>query len=125
MQKSKFTDRLDLGLAFVAKERRAALPMNMKSKFGQSDETPLSRAAASGALPRLEANPGVCGGEARVVNTRISVWLLESSRRQGATEKRLLADYPGLEVDDLRAAWDYAQRNSAEIEAEIAEHEAE
>ena len=83
------------------------------------------RAVAAGAWPRLEATPGVCGGEARVVNTRISVWLLELSRRQGATEKQLLADYPGLELDDLRAAWDYAQRNPAEIAAEIAEHEAE
>ena len=83
------------------------------------------RAASSGTWPRLEADPSVCGGEARVANTRISVWLLELSRRQGATEKRLLADYPGLESKDLRAAWDYAQQNPAEIEAEIAEHEAE
>ena len=86
---------------------------------------PRRRAAAVGAWLRLEADPSVCGGEARVANTRISVWLLELSRRRGATEKRLLADYPGLEADDLRAAWNYAQRNPAEIKAEIAEHEAE
>ena len=86
---------------------------------------PRHRAAAGGACPRLEANPGVCGGEACVVNTRIPVWVLELSRRQGTTEKRLLADYPGLVADDLRAAWDYANRNPTEIEAEIVEHEAE
>lgn len=86
---------------------------------------PRRRAAASGQWPRLESNPGVCGGEACVVNTRIPVWLLEVSRRQGATEARLLADYPGLERDDVRAAWDYARRNAAEIEIEVAEHEAE
>lgn len=82
------------------------------------------RAAATGRWPRLEATPDVCGGEACVAGTRIPVWLLEISRRQGATEKRLLADYPGLEADDVRGAWDYARRNPAEIEAEAAEHEA-
>ena len=84
-----------------------------------------NRAASSGIWSRIEADPGVCGGEACVLNTRIPVWLLELSRRQGATEKQLLADYPGLKADDLEAAWNYARRNPAEIEAEIAEHEAE
>ena len=115
-----------VGASYCAEQRGVYLSV-MPHVPEQSLQTTASRrrAASSGTWPRLEADPSVCGGEARVVNTRISVWLLELSRRQGATEKQLLADYPGLEVDDLRAAWDYTRQNPAEIEAEIAEHEAE
>ena len=86
---------------------------------------PRRRAAASGQWPKLESNPGVCGGEACVVNTRIPVWLLEVSRRQGGTEAQLLADYPGLQSGDIKAAWDYSRRNAEEIDTEVAEHDAE
>jgi hypothetical protein len=38
------------------------------------------------AFPGIDTLPGVCGGEATVVRTRIPVWLLEQARRQGPSE---------------------------------------
>ena len=36
-------------------------------------------AAVGGQSPGIESRPGVCGGEACVVRTRIPVWLLEQA----------------------------------------------
>jgi uncharacterized protein (DUF433 family) len=41
-------------------------------------------------------------------NTRIPVWELESFRRLGMNESRLLDNYPTLTVTDLANAWAYA-----------------
>ncbi len=72
-------------------------------------------------LPAIEKTPGVCGGQARVRNTRIPVWTLVSFRQQGADEEELLRNYPDLTRRDLEAAWSYYSENVAEIEAIINE----
>jgi uncharacterized protein (DUF433 family) len=54
---------------------------------------------------RIHRTPGVCGGEACVGMTRVAVWMLEDTRRQGVGDLELLKDYPGLSVFDLEAAW--------------------
>ncbi len=54
----------------------------------------------------LQAN--VCGGVARIIGARISVWLLESLRRQGKTELELLLAYPTLNAEGLANAWNDA-----------------
>ena len=41
-------------------------------------------------------------------NTRIPVWELESFRRLGMYESRLLDNYPTLTVTDLANVWAYA-----------------
>ena len=41
----------------------------------------------------LEKTPGVVGGNARILGTRISVWGLVESRRLGVTDAQLLEDY--------------------------------
>ena len=33
------------------------------------------------AFPDIESSTGICGGEPRIVRTRIPVWLLEQARR--------------------------------------------
>jgi uncharacterized protein (DUF433 family) len=41
-------------------------------------------------------------------NTRFPVWVLESFRRLGMNESRLLDNYPTLTATDLANAWAYA-----------------
>jgi uncharacterized protein (DUF433 family) len=76
------------------------------------------------AFPGIESHSKVCGGEPCIVRTRIPVWLLESSRRQGLTEQVLLAAYPTLRAEDLVNAWNYARSHAAEIEGQIRDNEA-
>jgi uncharacterized protein (DUF433 family) len=76
-----------------------------------------------GTTPGIDKTPGVCGGEARVMRTRIPVWTLEQARRLGVSEASLLASYPTLAAEDLGNAWNYARLHAAEIERAIAENE--
>jgi uncharacterized protein (DUF433 family) len=71
----------------------------------------------------IEKTEGVCGGSARIRQTRIPVWVLENARRYGVSESELLQDYPTLTAQDLANAWTYARSNREEIEREIAENE--
>src|SRR5437016_1613056 len=62
------------------------------------------------AYPGIETTPGVCGGEACIVRTRIPVWLLEQAKRLGTSEGELLLNFPTLRAEDLVNAWAYAAR---------------
>ena len=62
----------------------------------------------------ISQTPGVCGGDAFMRNTRIPVWELESFRRLGRNESRLLDNYPTLTATDLANAWAYAAAFSDE-----------
>lgn len=75
------------------------------------------------AFPGIEATPGVCGGEVRIVRTRIPVWVLEQARRLGASEADLLRSYPVLRAEDLANAWAYARSHRHEIQQEIRDNE--
>ena len=76
------------------------------------------------AWPGIERNPEVAGGAACLVRTRIPVWVLESYRRLGWSEARLLANYPTLRALDLVQAWGYADLHAEEMDAAIAANEA-
>ncbi len=52
----------------------------------------------------VSKEPGRCGGEACVRETRIPVWGLVNLRRLGATDDELLRAYPSLAPADLEAA---------------------
>lgn len=71
----------------------------------------------------IEKTEGVCGGSARIRQTRIPVWSLENARRQGVSEAELLQDYPQLTAQDLANAWSYTRSHQEEIEREIIENE--
>ena len=71
-------------------------------------------------LSAIETTQGICGGQARIRNTRIPVWTLVSLRQQGATDVELLRNYPNLRQQDLEAAWSYYDENNAEIDRYIA-----
>lgn len=77
-----------------------------------------------GAVPGIESDPGVCGGDACIVRTRVPVWLLEQARRLGTSEAELLRSYPALRAEDLVNAWSYVRAHRDETERQIAENEA-
>ncbi len=75
------------------------------------------------AWPGVEKLPGVAGGAACIVRTRIPVWVLEGYRRLGWSEAHILEKYPALRSADLVNAWAYADAHTDEIEQEIRESE--
>lgn len=76
------------------------------------------------AFPGIESTPGISGGEARIVRTRVPVWVLVQMRRLGASEADLLRSYPTLRAADLANAWAYARLHPDEIERQISDNEA-
>ena len=75
------------------------------------------------AHPGIESTPNVLGGEARIVRTRIPVWLLEQAKRLGANDAKLLESYPTLRAEDLANAWAYVRSHRSEIDAQIKANE--
>ncbi len=71
----------------------------------------------------IEKSEGICGGSARIKQTRIPVWSLEKSRRIGVAEAELLQNFPNLKAQDLANAWNYVLSNRAEIDREITEND--
>jgi uncharacterized protein (DUF433 family) len=71
----------------------------------------------------VQKTPGVCGGNACIRNTRITVWGLVNSRRLGASDEQILKSIVGLTSDDLRVAWEYYREHSAEIDQAIRDNE--
>ena len=76
------------------------------------------------AFPGIETASDVCGGEPRIVRTRIPVWILEQARRLGTSEADILRAYPTLRAEDLANAWAYVRSHKDEIEQQIRENEA-
>jgi uncharacterized protein (DUF433 family) len=59
-------------------------------------------------LERITANPEIFGGKPIIRGMRISVELILSLLSQGMTAAEILADYPDLETEDIRACLAYA-----------------
>ena len=59
-------------------------------------------------LRRIIANPGIFGSKPIIRGMRISVELVLALLAQGASFEEVLADYPTLEPDDIRACIAYA-----------------
>ena len=60
-------------------------------------------------LARISADPAIFGGKPIIRGMRISVELVLSLLAQGETVESVLADYPELEPDDIRACLAYAR----------------
>ena len=73
--------------------------------------------------PGIEKSPGICGGDARIVRTRIPVWALENFRRLGSTDAELLENYPTLVPTDLINAWAYVETHRDDVASAIQENE--
>ena len=72
----------------------------------------------------VEKRDGVCGGDARIRKTRITVWGLVEWRSLGLSEEEILEHHPDLTQADLEAAWDYYSEHPEEIDQAISDEEA-
>ena len=59
-------------------------------------------------LSRISVDPTICHGQARIKGTRIMVSILLDNLAEGVPESEILAAYPALTQEDLRAALVYA-----------------
>lgn len=99
---------------------------NMFSTLSQAEKAQILQWIVrdfGGAFPGIDSTPSISGGEARIVRTRIPVWVLVQLRNQGASEADILRSYPTLRAEDLTNAWAYARLYGEEIEHDIAENE--
>lgn len=71
----------------------------------------------------IVSTPKICGGSARIKDTRIPVWGLAVARKQGYTDSEILEMYPHLQLSDLAAAWEYQASHAEEIDAEMASNQ--
>jgi uncharacterized protein (DUF433 family) len=71
------------------------------------------------AVEAITKTAEVCGGDACIRGTRITVWSLVQWQRLGKSDEWILKGYPSLDTAQLRAAWEYAAAHSAEIDQAI------
>jgi uncharacterized protein (DUF433 family) len=78
------------------------------------------------APPKIRKTPGISNGAACIGRTQVPVWQLVALRAQGCSDLNLLADFPQLSRDDLKAAFAYYTQHAEEIDeaisAEISEN---
>lgn len=69
-------------------------------------------------LDRITFNPNQCGGRPCIRGMRIRVSDVLDLLAAGVLEKQILADYPDLEAEDIRASLQYAaaQANHAVLQ---------
>ena len=103
--------KLEAELASLTKAEKAEVVERLAQEIGDT-------------WPGIDKTPGVGGGAACIVRTRIPVWVLENYRRLGWTEASILANYPSLRAADLVHAWAYAGAHANEIDEAIRENEA-
>lgn len=75
-------------------------------------------------MPGIERTPGICGGSARIADTRIPVWAIVQYTQLGVNQAELLEAYPTISTDDLANALAYYRTHPDEIAREIVENEA-
>lgn len=93
----------------------------MAQDAGQGEEATLQAltdAMLGGQGETIRSTPGILGGDARIRDTRVPVWLLVAHKKWGQNDAEILAQYPGLNAADLLAAWDFYTANTERIEAE-------
>jgi uncharacterized protein (DUF433 family) len=74
----------------------------------------------STATDRITKTPGVCGGDACLRGTRITIWGLVAWRKLGLSDAEISNRIQGgVSPADLEAAWEYAAAHPAEIEEAI------
>ena len=66
---------------------------------------------------RISSDPNVCHGQPCVKGTRIMVWIVLGNLAAGEREQDILASYPTLKAEDIKACLGYA----AEIAQRIGE----
>lgn len=59
-------------------------------------------------VQRIVVNPEICGGRPIVAGTRVRVADILAMLAGGASEAEVLADFPYLKAEDIRASLAYA-----------------
>jgi uncharacterized protein (DUF433 family) len=72
-------------------------------------QTAVTRCMIS-SMERITINPEQCGGRPCIRGMRIRVKDVLDMLASGATTEEILADYPDLEAEDIRACLAYASR---------------
>jgi len=67
----------------------------------------LGKTTMNALLKRISIDPRICGGRPCIRGTRIWVSVVLDLLADGLTEAQILAEYPQLSSDDLRAAMAY------------------
>ena len=73
----------------------------------------------------LVKTPGVCGGRIRINGSRITVHRIVVLYKQGQNAEEIARTYPHLSLGQVYTALAYYHANLDEIEAELAEDDAE
>ena len=63
---------------------------------------------------RFVRDPRVCGGEAVIKDTRITLRTVLASLAEGATMEEIVADYPPLTEEDVRSVIAFAAASAEE-----------
>lgn len=71
----------------------------------------------------IQQAEGVCGGAARIRNTRYTIWGLVEWRKLGLSDAEILKRHPELSQADLNTAWGYYERHSEEVEQAIRDNQ--
>ena len=64
--------------------------------------------------PYINRDPSICGGEAVVTGTRVTVRTVLASLAEGMSSEEILADFPTLTADGLRAVIAFAAASAEE-----------
>ncbi len=59
-------------------------------------------------------DPGICGGEPVVKGTRVTIRTIMASLAEGASIPEILADFPSLTENDVRAVIAFAAASAGE-----------
>ena len=73
----------------------------------------------------LVKTPDVCGGKLRIDGTRITVHRIATLYKQGQTAEDIFQTYPHLSYSQIYVALAYYHENQAQIDADLAEMDAE
>lgn len=65
-------------------------------------------------LKHFSSNPDICGGEMVIAGTRITLRTVLASLADGDTAEQIIADYPSLTEEDVRAAIAFAASTAKE-----------
>lgn len=63
---------------------------------------------------RIIRDPGICGGEPVFRGTRVTLRTVLASLAEGDTSEEILAEFPTLKVEDIRAAIAFAAASAEE-----------
>ena len=65
-------------------------------------------------MAKIVRDPRVCGGEPVIKNTRVTLKSILASLAEGSTIEQIVADFPTVTEEDVRAAIAFAAASAAE-----------